>query len=425
MISILKAKEKICGGECDGLFRTLYGEKAESQKKRVLSAIDSFVERFGSEREIAIVSAPGRTEIGGNHTDHNGGRVLAGSVDLDVIAICAKTEDFCATVHSKGFSPDFVDLCDLEKKEEEVGKSASLIRGVAKGFSNRAFHLGGFLAYTESAVPKGSGVSSSAAFEVLLGSIWNHLYNEGAIGAVEIAKISRFAEREYFGKPCGLMDQAASAVGGISMMDFSDEENPIVEPIPFSFADFGHKLCLVNVGGDHADLTHLYAAIPARMKAVASLFGKHLLCRVESTEFYKNLLLVREKAGDEAALCAMHFFLDSERVLDQKKALLEGDFERFLALVNRSGHSSFEALGNVWIPMEGASQDAPIALNLAAKILDGKGACRIHGGGFGGTTQNFVPDEKVEEFQKEMDAVFGEGACQVLSIRPVGPIRIL
>ena len=420
-----QAKAYIKEGRCRELFERLYGERAEEQKARYLSALDSFEGLFGSEKEIAVFSAPGRTEIGGNHTDHNGGSVRAGSVDFDVIAVVAKEENDVVHVHSQGFLPDTVSLSELDVKSDEIGKSAALIRGVAKGFLDRAFFVGGFTAYTESNVPKGSGVSSSAAFEVLLGSIFNHLYNEGKVDAVEIAKISQFAEREYFGKPCGLMDQAACAVGGISMMDFADEKAPVIEPIPFSFAESGYKLCLVKLGGDHADLTHLYAAIPQRMKKVAALFGEEKLCQISFGQLLADLPRVRCEAGDEAALAALHFCLDTDRVVEQAEALKKGDFDRFLTLVNRSGHSSFEALGNVWIPMEGADQGAAVALNLAAKILDGAGACRIHGGGFGGTTQNFVPNEKVEEFCSVMESVFGEGACMVLSIRPVGPVRVL
>ena len=420
-----EARAYLKDNRCEEILCKIYGEAADAQKERYLGALDSFEALFGSEKDISIFSAPGRTEIGGNHTDHNGGRVLAGSVDFDVIAVVAKEEGSTVHVHSQGFSPDTVDLSDLTIDEKNFGKSSALIRGVAKGLLDRGFSVGGFTAYTESNVPKGSGVSSSAAFEVLLGSIFNHLYNLGKIDAVEIAKISQFAEREYFGKPCGLMDQAACAVGGISMMDFADEKNPIITPIPFSFAESGHKLCLVKLGGDHANLTHLYAAIPQRMKKVASLFGKEKLCQISFRELLADLPRVRKEAGDDAALAALHFCLDTDRVVEQAKALQEGDFARFLTLVNRSGQSSFQALGNVWIPMEGADQGAAVALNLAANLLDGSGACRIHGGGFGGTTQNFVPNEKVEEFRSVMENVFGEGACMVLSIRPVGPVKVL
>ena len=424
-MTLQEARNKINGNGCDETFAALYGDRAEAQKARYLRALDAFEKLFGKEKEISVFSAPGRTEIGGNHTDHNGGRVLAGSVDFDVIAVVAKEGSDRVCIQSEGFSPNEVSLEELEPRAGEIGKSNALIRGVARGFCDRGFSVGGFTAYTESNVPKGSGVSSSAAFEVLLGTVFNYLYNGGRIDAVEIAKISQFAEREYFGKPCGLMDQAACAVGGISMMDFADENAPVIEPIPFSFAESGHKLCLVKLGGDHADLTHLYAAIPQRMKQVAALFGEEKLCRITYRQLLSDLPRVRREAGDEAALAALHFCLDTQRVTEQASALKQGDFDRFLTLVNRSGHSSFEALGNVWIPMEGADQGAALALNIAANLLGGKGACRIHGGGFGGTTQNFVPNDMVEQFRSVMEGVFGEGACMVLSIRPVGPVKVL
>ena len=423
-MKINEARVWLKENRCEEMFSKIYGDGASAQKERYLGALDSFEALFGSEKEISIFSAPGRTEIGGNHTDHNGGRVLAGSVDFDVIAVVAQEEGSVVHVHSQGFSPDTVDLSDLAIDEKNFGKSAALIRGVAKGFLDRGFSVGGFTAYTESNVPKGSGVSSSAAFEVLLGSIFNHLYNHGKIEAVEIAKISQFAEREYFGKPCGLMDQAASAVGGISMMDFADEKNPVITPIPFSFAESGHKLCLVKLGGDHANLTHLYAAIPERMKTVARLFGKEKLCQISFRELLADLPRVRAQAGDDAALSAIPFCLDTDRVVEQAKALQDGDFPRFLTLVNRSGQSSFQALGNVWIPMEGADQGAAVALNLASNLLDGAGACRIHGGGFGGTTQNFVPVEMLDAFKSAIEQVFGEGSCHVLNIRPYGGVCV-
>ncbi len=425
MLKIKELREKISTGALDETFARLYGDQILWARDRYLAAVDGFAALFGDDREMAIFSSPGRTEIGGNHTDHNGGRVLAGSVNLDVIAVVSPTSDGVIYVHSKGYKPDIIKADDLTARKEEEGKSISLLRGVAKGFLDRGLCVGGYVAYTESCVPKGSGVSSSAAFEVLLGSIQNHLYNGGRIPPMEIAKISQFAERDYFGKPCGLMDQAASAMGGICMMDFADEKSPEVTPVPFSFDKTGYKLCLVNVGGDHADLTHLYAAIPERMKKAARIFGKEKLCHISLDEFLSKLPAVREKAGDEAALAALHFCMETDRVIREKDALVSGDFDAFLKEVIASGNSSFQALGNVWIPMEGANQGAAVALALAAKILSHKGAWRIHGGGFGGTTQNFVPDEKVPCFKESIEAVFGKDSCQVLSIRPVGPVRVI
>ena len=418
------AQDAIRSGAFDETFTMLYGDSAALQKERYIALIDTYVSTFG-EDDIAVFSAPGRTEIGGNHTDHNRGRVLAGSVDLDVIAVASKTADQVAHVYSKGFAPDDVDLDDQTVYPKEQGHSAALLRGIARALDDRGYKRGGYRAVTVSNVPRGSGVSSSAAFEVLLTAIQNAFYNDNAIPPIEVAKISQFAEREYFGKPCGLMDQAACAVGGICQFDFADERDPAVTPVPFRFDRSGYKLCLVSVGGDHSDLTDAYAAIPARMKQVADFFGKPFLNEVTLEELTASIAAVREKCGDDAVLAALHFLRETERVPLERKALLEGDFPGFLKLITASGHSSFEYLQNVLVPHANACQGAAIALFYASTILEGRGAWRIHGGGFGGTTQNFVPDEIVPAFKKTMDGVFGEGACHVLSIRPVGPVRVI
>lgn len=424
MPTTARVRQAILSGELNETFTMLYGAAAEAQKKRYLDAVDAYVKIFGEE-EISIFSSPGRTEIGGNHTDHNRGTVLCGSVNLDVIAIASPAADTFARVYSDHFAPDVIDQCDQGHYPNEEGHSASLIRGIAHKMQEKGLIIGGYHAYTTSNVPKGSGVSSSAAFEVLLCTIQNWFYNEGKIPPIEIAKISQYAEREYFGKPCGLMDQAACALGGISRIDFRDEADPVVVQNPFRFADSGYKLCLVAVGGDHSDLTAAYAAIPARMKQVAGFFGKEVLREITLSELMANLPAVRDACGDAAVLAALHFLQENERVPLEDKALSEGDFEQFLRLVNASGHSSFEYLQNVLIPVEGARQGAAIALNLAAFCLEGKGAWRIHGGGFGGTTQNFVPDEMVPAFRNLIESVFGKGSCHVLFIRPVGPIRVI
>ncbi|MBP5289094.1 MAG: galactokinase [Clostridia bacterium] len=420
-----EAKRAITDGAYDELFFTLYGQASPLQKERYLALIDTYTETFGGEDDIAVFSAPGRTEIGGNHTDHNRGRVLAGSVDLDVIAVASKTSDSVAHVYSKGFAPDDVDLDDQRVYPAEQGHSAALLRGIARALDERGYKRGGYKAVTVSNVPRGSGVSSSAAFEVLLTTIQNAFYNDNKIPAIEVAKISQYAERAYFGKPCGLMDQAACAVGGICMFDFADEANPTVTPVPFRFDQSGYKLCLVSVGGDHSDLTDAYAAIPARMKQVAGCFGKEFLNEVTLEDLTKHISSVREKCGDDAVLAALHFLRETERVPLEREALLAGDFPRFLKLVTASGHSSFEYLQNVLVPRENACQGAAIALFYAAELLADRGAWRIHGGGFGGTTQNFVPDDLVPAFRETMDGVFGEGACHVLLIRPVGPVQVI
>ncbi len=420
-----EAKSALMNGAYDPILTTLYGEDIALQKERYLSLIDRFAETFGEEDDVAVFSAPGRTEIGGNHTDHNHGRVLAGSVNLDVIAVAAKSDDQIARVYSVGFAPDNIDLDDQGVYEKEQGHSASLLRGIARAFDQRGYRRGGYRAVTISNVPKGSGVSSSAAFEVLLASIQNFFYNDGKIPALEIAKISQFAEREYFGKPCGLMDQAACATGGICLFDFAVESDPKVVPVPFDFEKSGYKLCLVAVGGDHSDLTDAYAAIPARMKKVAGFFGKKFLNEVTVEELTARIGEARRACGDDAVLAALHFLRDTERVPREKDALLAGDFPGFLKLVTASGHSSFEYLQNVLVPHENACQGAAIALHYASELLGDRGAWRIHGGGFGGTTQNFVPDDLVPRFRETMDGIFGKGACHVLTIRPVGPIRVL
>ena len=343
-------------------------------------------------------------------------------VDLDVIGVVSPEEGSVARVCSQGFSPCVADLAELDPKKEERGKSVSLVRGVARGFRERGLAPGAFSAYTESRVPRGGGVSSSAAFEVLLGCMQDALFHGGGLPPLEIAKIAQKAERDFFGKPCGLMDQAACAAGGICMMDFAREEEPYLERIPFSFEEAGYRIYLVKVGGDHADLTHLYAAIPRNMKKVASLFGKEKLRDVPEEEILSHLPRIREKAGDEAGLAALHFCFENRRVRRERDALLSGSVKDFLKEVRASGHSSFEALGNVRIPGE-VMQGASVALTLSSEILREDGAWRIHGGGFGGTTQHFVPLSKAPVFQQRMEEVFGPG--QAISIRPVGPVRIL
>ena len=420
-----EAKKMLLRGDLDETLKELYGDGFSRQRERYIGLIGDFEEAFGTEQDVAIFSAPGRTEIGGNHTDHNHGKVLAGSVDLDVIAVAAKTNDQTARVYSRGFAPDNVDLNDQNRYANETGHSASLLRGIARRLDEKGFARGGFSVVTVSNVPRGSGVSSSAAFEVLLTSIQNDFYNNSAIPAIEIAKISQYAEREYFGKPCGLMDQAACAVGGICQFDFARENDPQVTPVPFRFDQSGYKLCLVSVGGDHADLTDAYAAIPRRMKDVASFFGKDFLNEVTIEEVTASISPLRNAVGDDAVLAALHFLRETERVPLEKDALLKGDFPAFLKLVTASGHSSFEYLQNVLVPCKGAGQGAAIALHYASEILQDRGAWRIHGGGFGGTTQNFVPDDLVPLFQKTMDGIFGQGACRVLTIRPKGPVRVL
>ncbi len=412
-------------GRFDGCFASLYGAgRVEAQRERYAGAVAAFAETFGPAEEAFLFSAPGRTEIGGNHTDHNHGRVLAASVSLDVVAVAAPTGSSRMRVKSKGYDMDAVSLDDLAVREEEANRSASLLRGTAARFAALGYAAGGFDAYTTSDVLKGSGLSSSAAYEVLLGTILSHLFNGGGVPPVEIAKIAQYAENVYFGKPSGLMDQTASSVGGIIAIDFADPDKPVIRPVPFDFAASGHSLCIVDTGGNHADLTHEYAAIPAEMQAVARSLGVSFLRETTLDKLLAVLPSLRREHGDRAVLRAIHFLGDNDRVEKQVAALEAGDFEEFKRLVIESGHSSFEYLQNVYAACNVEEQGLSLALALAQKELDGRGAWRVHGGGFGGTTQNFVPAEALDGFVRLMENVFGPGSCHVLQIRAQGGVKL-
>ncbi len=402
----------------------IYGDAAQAQAKRYSKAIESFQAIFGEEGPYRLFSAPGRSEIGGNHTDHNNGCVLAAGVSLDVIAVVRPTDDGIILIKSEGFEADNVSLSDLSPIGSEKNTSAALIRGVAAGFVNNGHKIGGFTAYTTSNVLKGSGLSSSAAFEVLVGTILSCLYNDGAVSAVEIAKIAQYAENAYFGKPSGLMDQMASSVGGFITIDFKNTAEPVIEEINYDFAKSGYALCIVDTKGNHADLTGEYAAIPSEMKNVAAFFGKKVLREITRTMLLEKLDKVRDVCGDRAVLRALHFFDENERVAMQAKALNSGDFEEFLRLVNESGESSYCYLQNIFACCAPSEQGLSLALYTAKKALGGKGACRVHGGGFAGTIQAFVPSAGLDDFIRAMDGVFGDGSCHVLSVRPVGGVEI-
>ena len=381
-----------------------------------------FQECFGRPARF-LFSAPGRTELGGNHTDHQLGRVLAGAVSVDTVAAVAPNGERTIRVQSEGYPLCVVSLDDLEVRPEDFGTTLSLIRGVAAGIAAEGHAVSGFDAAVSSRVLPGSGLSSSAAFEVLLGTIINHLDRCG-LDAIRIAQIGQYAENIYFGKPCGLMDQMASSVGGIVTIDFADPARPAVEPLDFDFAACGHALCIVNSGADHADLTDEYAAIPREMGEVCRVFGKTHLRQVDEAAFYARLPEVRAAAGDRAALRAMHIFDDNRRVDMQVEALKAGDFTRFLELVNESGRSSWLYLQNVVPTGSTRHQELALSLALAAKLLQGRGACRVHGGGFAGTIQAFVPLDLLDEFRAGMEAVLGPGSCQILSIRPEGGVLL-
>lgn len=397
----------------------------ETQRERYRKAENSFAEYFGALGEHRFFSAPGRTEICGNHTDHNNGKVFAASVDLDVIAVAEYTEDNCITIKSEGFPEDRIDLSDLSVREDEKNSAAALIRGVAQGFVDSGYKIGGFRAYTTSNVMKGSGLSSSAAFEVLVGTILSHLFNGGQISSVKVAQISQYAENVYFGKPSGLMDQMASSVGGFIAIDFKDNETPIIEPIPNYFEEYGHALCIVDAKGDHADLTDEYASIPTEMKAVAGFFDCESLRQLSLEDIMLNMHDLRETFGDRAILRAIHFFHENDRVDKLVHALKNKNFNDFLSSVKESGDSSFKYLQNVYANSDVKHQCLSIALNAAENTLHRKGACRVHGGGFAGTIQAFVPLENLKQFKMHMEKIFGTNSCHVLAIRPVGGTEVI
>ena len=419
-------KSRLAGGEFDAALARIYKkEDIACQKERYAGVVSRFEALFGADREVEIYSAPGRTEVGGNHTDHNHGKVLAAGVNLDAVAVVSANSENIVRVKSEGYKIDAVDLDNLGVMPDERGKSESLIRGVCAAFKNRGYNIGGFDAATVSDVLSGSGLSSSAAFEVLIGTILNYVYNEGKISPVEIAQIAQFAENEYFGKPCGLMDQMACSVGGFVQIDFNDPAAPVINKVDFDFASCNHALCIVDTGGNHADLTDEYAAVRGEMEAVAAKFGKSVLREVDIAEFEKNIPLIRESAGDRAVLRAMHFFNENRRVDLLGAALKAGNFEAFKELIVESGYSSYMYNQNVYTCKAPADQPVSVALAICQDILKGKGAWRVHGGGFAGTIQAFVPADLLDEFKSRICAVFGEKSCYVLNIRPEGGVKVI
>ena len=422
-----KMAEHLRAGGLDERFSYIYvtdANGARAQAQRYERALEQFCALYGREREIGLYSAPGRTEVGGNHTDHQRGCVLAGSVNLDVIAVCAPNEENVIRIQSEGYPMDEIDLSVLQPVEREKNHAASLIRGVAARFAQLGLNIGGFDAYTTSNVLKGSGLSSSAAFEVLVGTLLSHCYNGGSVDAITVAQVGQYAENVFFEKPCGLMDQMASSVGGFVAIDFKDAGHPVVEKVAFDFASCGYALCIVDTGGNHADLTPDYAAIPVEMRAVAACFGREVLRDVDERALLADIAAVRAKTGDRAVLRALHFFADSARAQAEAAALRGGDFARFRELILESGRSSAELLQNVYSLQCPAEQGMPLALALSERLLSGRGAWRVHGGGFAGTVQAFVPADLLEQYRSTMEAAFGAGKCHVLSIRPVGGIRV-
>ncbi len=397
----------------------------EEQYARFLDVLASFEELFGKDREVGLFSAPGRSEVGGNHTDHNHGRVLAAGISLDAIAVASKNDEGIIRIKSAGYPMDTVDCADLSVKEKEKGKSSSLIRGVAARFRELGYKVGGFDAATASKVLSGSGLSSSAAFEVLVCTMLNHLYNDGKISPVEIAQISQFAENVHFGKPCGLLDQMACSVGGFVTIDFKDPSKPVIEKVDFDFAACGHSLCIVDTKGSHSDLTDEYAAVRGEMEAVASYVGKSVLRETDKKTVLECAPEIAKKLGERAILRAIHFFNDNDRVVKQVEALSNKDFETFKALVIESGLSSYMYNQNVYTCRKPTDQPLSLALAVSEEILKGKGAWRVHGGGFAGTIQAFVPNELLDVYKNTMNELFGDDSCYVLSIRPFGGVKLV
>lgn len=391
---------------------------------RMEDAEKGFADTFGKEAE-RFFSAPGRTEIGGNHTDHQHGCVLAAAVDLDIFGAAAKNDSRIIRIFSEGYGMEEISLDDLEVKKEEINTTASLIRGVASKITQMGYTLGGLDMYTVSNVLKGSGISSSAAYEVLVGTVINALYCENKLTPVEIAQIGQYAENVYFGKMSGLMDQTASSVGGVVAIDFQDNANPIVRKLDFDFTKAGYALCIIDSGADHADLSDEYSAIPMEMRQVAAHFGKEVLREVALADFLTDMAAVREKAGDRATLRAYHFLRDNQRAIDEAAALEAGDFDKFLSLVKESGYSSFMYLQNVYVSGSVEHQEVAYALAACEAALAGKGAYRVHGGGFAGTIQAFVPQEMLAGFVEQMENAVGKGRCHVLSIRPAGGTELM
>ncbi len=416
-------------GEWDAALSRLYAPDGSEEalaraRKRACRVAEGLETAFSPAGEPSLFSGPGRTEIGGNHTDHQHGRVLCASVDLDMLACAAPNGTNTVRVQSEGYGPLTVSLDRLEPREAEKNTSAALVRGVAGGIRARGFTLSGFDAYVTSTVLSGSGLSSSAAYEILVGNIFNTFCCGGALDPIELAKVGQYAENVHFGKPCGLMDQMGASVGGAVAIDFFDPANPAVERADYDFSRSGHALCIIDTGSCHADLTGDYAAIPAEMGAVAARFGKRVLREVDEAAFYAALPDLRKTCGDRAVLRAMHFFADDRRAAQEAEALKGGDFARFLSLVNESGRSSSVLLQNTWAGGDAREQAVPLALEVGRTLLGGAGAIRVHGGGFAGTVQAFVPEAGLEAFRAGMERVFGPGACHVLRIRPQGGGRI-
>lgn len=430
MLDWKEARIRMESGSMDEKIRGVYGCEEEGSelaqyKKRYLYIMDRFAEQFGEADRIALFSAPGRTELGGNHTDHQHGNVLAASVNLDIISCAAEDDSRKIRILSEGYPMDEVDISDLSVHPEEVNKTAALIRGMAAAVKEKGYEVKGFHAYMTSNVLSGSGLSSSAAYETMIGIMLNQFFCGGALTPVEIAQMGQYAENKFFGKPCGLMDQMASSVGGVVAIDFEDNANPKVCKIPFDMKQHGFALCIIDTGADHAELTGDYAAIPAEMKQIAKALGKEVLRETDEAEFVRRIPELRKEFGDRSVLRAMHFYEENRRAVKEKEAFLNGEFQRFLKLAEQSGKSSAMYLQNVYTGVNPKIQDMTVALALADRLLQNDGAVRVHGGGFAGTIQAFVPIKDVPYFKTSMEAVLGSGSCHILNIRPAGGVVVM
>lgn len=422
-------RQRISEGALDIRLSRLYGDDGTAAARdRYISVLDDFIARYGASLDASLFSVPGRSELSGNHTDHNHGKVIAASIDLDVIAVAAKTDDRIVRIKSAGFPEDTVKLDEFKApRPERFGHSDALIAGVASALESKGHRTGGFVASTASNVLKGSGLSSSAAFEDMIGTIFSHLYNNGEISYVETAQNSQYAENAFFGKPCGLMDQVACAAGGAVAIDFADPAAPVIEKMDFDLDAFGYRLCIVNTGGNHADLTDDYASVPAEMKAVAAHLGHNVLRQVTCEEFTAALPALRSELGDRAIMRAMHFFAENDRVDAQKAALAAKDLDAFMDGVRASGLSSFRYLQNVYTTKNTAEQGLSLALCLTEDYMAShgiRGACRVHGGGFAGTIQAYLPADDAGDYARYMDGIFGEGATYILHIRRNGAVKL-
>lgn len=398
-------------------------EQLEHQKSRYVQAIEKFIDLYG-DQEVSIYSTPGRSEVCGNHTDHQHGEVLAAAINLDIIAVVAK-DDTKIKILSDDYDIEAIHIDDLTLRENEKESSEGLIRGILARFQQLQHKIGGFVGYMTSDVLQGSGLSSSAAFEVMIGTILSGMYNDMKVDPVTIAKIGQYSENVYFGKPCGLMDQCACSVGSLIHIDFKDNENPIVEKINVDFPRFHHSLCIVDVHASHADLTEDYASIPEELKEVDHFFHQEYLRDVDEKEFYEHLTEVREAVNDRAVLRAIHVFKENKRVQQAVQSLKQEDFETFKTIVKASGESSFKYLQNIYSNHYVGQQAVSLALALSENLLGAHGVCRVHGGGFAGTIQAFVEDDYVEAYKQGIEKYFGEGSCHILKIRKYGGMKVI